>query len=76
MRAWWLCSGDNLVGGVKVCTWSVLHAIIESKGFMLFDRFKDPIRDRMLAPKRLGHRGLIKEEVISAYRISRVPEAA
>lgn len=68
--------GDNLVGGVRVCTWSVLHAIIENKGFVLFDRFSDPIRDRMLAPKRLGHRGLIKEEVISAYRISRVPEAA
>ena len=68
--------GDNLVGNVKICTWNVLHAIIEKKGFALFDRFRDPIRDRMLAPKRLGHRGLIKEEVISAYRISRVPEAA
>ena len=25
--------GDNLVGGVKVCTWGVLHAILEEKGF-------------------------------------------
>ena len=63
--------GDNLIGGTKVCTWEVLHAIIEAKGFVLFDRFRDPIRDRLLAPKRLGHRGLIKEEVVSAYRLDR-----
>ena len=63
--------GDNLVGGVKVCTWKILHNILEERGFELFDRFRDPIRDRMLAPKRLGHRGLIKEEVVSAYRFER-----
>ena len=62
--------GDNLIGGVRVCTWKVLHAIVEEKGFVLFDRFRDPIRDRLLAPRRLGHRGLIKEEVVSAYRLS------
>lgn len=61
--------GDNIVGGVKVCTWGVLHAILEEKGFRLFDRFTDPIRDRLLPPTRLGHRALIKEEVISAYRL-------
>lgn len=63
--------GDNLIGGVRICTWKVLHAIIEKKGFVLFDRFRDPIRDRLLAPRRLGHRGLIKEEVVSAYRLGR-----
>ena len=61
--------GDNLVGGVRIRTWKVLHAILEEMGFVLFDRFRDPIRDRMLAPRRLGHRGLIKEEVVSAYRL-------
>lgn len=60
--------GDNLVGGVRVCTWRVLQAILESRGYRLVDRFRDPIRNRMLAPRRLGHRGLIKEEVVSAYR--------
>lgn len=64
--------GDNLIGGTKVCTWDVLHAIVEAKGFVLFDRFRDPIRDRLLAPRRLGHRGLIKEEVVSAYRLRRI----
>ena len=59
--------GDNLIGGIRIRTWKVLHAIVEKKGFVLFDRFRDPIRDRLLAPRRLGHRGLIKEEVVSAY---------
>ncbi len=63
--------GDNLIGGVNIRTWGVLHAILEQKGFVLFDRFRDPIRDRMLAPRRLGHRGLIKEEVVSAYCLDR-----
>ena len=64
--------GDNLIGGIKIRTWEILQAIIEEKGFVLVDRFTDQIRDRLLAPKRLGHRGLIKEEVVSAYRLGRV----
>ncbi len=64
--------GDNLIGGIRLCTWKVLHAIVAAKGFVLFDRFSDPIRDRLLAPRRLGHRGLIKEEVVSAYRLGRI----
>ena len=68
--------GDNLVGGIRICTWKILHNILEERGFELFDRFRDPIRDRMLAPKRLGHRGLIKEEVVSAYRFERDGRAA
>ena len=63
--------GDNLVGGLRVCTWDLLHQILEEKGFTLFDRFRDPIRDRLLPPMRLGHRGLIKEEVVSAYRLKK-----
>ena len=62
--------GDNLVGGVRLCTWSLLDEILQEKGFTLFDRFRDPIRDRLLPPARLGHRGLIKEEVVSAYRLT------
>ena len=49
-----------LVHGLKV---------LEERGFKLFDHFRDPIGDRMLPPKRCGHKGLIKEEVISAFRL-------
>ena len=63
--------GDNLIGGVRICTWQALQAILERKGFRLVDRFSDPIRDRLLPPARLGHKGLIKEEVVSAYRLDR-----
>ncbi len=61
--------GDNLVGGVRIRTWKVLHTILEEKGFILFDRFSDRISDRLLPPVRLGHKGLIKEEIVSAYRL-------
>ncbi len=64
--------GDNLIEERGFARGEVLHAILEEKGFALFDRFKDPIRDRLLAPRRLGHRGLIKEEVISAYQFGRL----
>lgn len=59
--------GDNLVGGVRICTWKVLHTILNEKGFKLFDRFSDRISDRLLPPVRLGHKGLIKKEIVSAY---------
>lgn len=62
--------GDNLVGGLQIRTWKVLHRMLETRGFCMFDRFADQIGDRLLAPKRSGHKGLIKEEVISAYRLS------
>ncbi len=63
-----LVCGDNLVGGIRIPTWRVLQCLLEERDFCLFDRFKDPIGDRLLAPKRSGHKGLIKEEVVSAYR--------
>ena len=61
--------GDNLVGGVRICTWKILHAILEEKGFTLFDQFSDRISDRLLPPVRFGHKGLIKKEIVSAYRL-------
>ena len=61
--------GDNLIGGVRISTWDVLHTILEEKGFTLFDRFSDPISDRLLPPVRSGHKGLIKEEIVSAYHL-------
>jgi hypothetical protein len=65
-----LVCGDNLIGGVRIRTWQVLRHMLERKGFILFDMFADPIANRMLAPKRSGHKGLIKEEVVCALRKS------
>lgn len=62
--------GDNLVGGAQIQTWKVLQRMLERRGFRIFDRFVDQIGDRLLAPKRSGHKGLIKEEVVSAYRLN------
>jgi hypothetical protein len=59
--------GDNLVAGRRVPTWKLLDRVIVQSGFVLRDRFADSIGDRLLAPKRHGHKGLIKREVISAY---------
>jgi hypothetical protein len=66
-----LVCGDNLVGGFRIRTWRVLQTMLEHKGFVLFDSFSDPIQNRMLAPKRLGHKGLIKEEVVCAFRLGK-----
>lgn len=35
----------------------------------MFDMFSDRIEDRMLPPKRCGHKGLIKEEVVCAFQL-------
>jgi hypothetical protein len=59
--------GDNLIGGIRIPTWRVLERLLTQRGFILFDRFRDSIQDRLLAPKRCGHKGLIKEEVVSAF---------
>jgi len=64
-----LVCGDNLIGGVRIRTWQVLKHIIEERGFKLFDLFADRIQNRMLAPKRCGHKGLIKEEVVCAFQM-------
>ncbi len=62
--------GDNLVGGIRIVTWKSLNLMLEGLGFEVFDRFDDRIRNRALAPQRKGHKGLIKQEVISAFRLS------
>jgi hypothetical protein len=63
-----LVFGDNLVGGLRFETSCIIERIATDQGFILFDRFKDKIKSRQLAPKRNGHKGLIKEEVIMAFR--------
>jgi hypothetical protein len=70
-----LVCGDNLIGGIRVRTWQVLRHLLEQKGFTLFEMFADPIANRMLAPKRSGHKGLIKEEVVCAFRKSNARRA-
>jgi SAM-dependent methyltransferase len=60
--------GDNLVGGVRIRTWEILKTILKFRGFELYDFYKDKIENRMLPPKRSGHKGLIKEEVVCAYQ--------
>ncbi len=61
--------GDNLIGGFRIPTWRILERLLAARGFVLFDRFRDSIQDRLLAPKRCGHKGLIKQEVVSAFRL-------
>lgn len=63
-----LVCGDNLIGGMRIRTWQLLKQMLEKRGFRLFDMFSDRIGDRMLAPKRCGHKGLIKEEVVCAFQ--------
>jgi hypothetical protein len=61
--------GDNLIGGRRICTWQVLNKMLVGLGFKLFDSFGDRIRNRAVAPMRCGHKGLIKEEIVSAFRL-------
>jgi len=63
-----LVCGDNLIAGQRIRTWRILADMLVERGFKEFDSFTDQIEDRMLAPKRCGHRGLIKEEVVLAFR--------
>ncbi len=64
--------GDNLVGGFHIRTWAILNSLLMERGFKLFDQFSDTIMNRMLPPQRQGHKGLIKEEMVSAFRLRRV----
>ena len=59
--------GDNLVGGMRIQTWDILRKIIKAQGFEPYDQYRDKIENRILPPKRSGHKGLIKEEVVCAY---------
>ena len=59
--------GDNVIAGVHVKTSVLLNDIIRSAGFRKIHSFRDPIRNRSLAPRRAGHLALIKEEVVSVF---------
>ncbi|MCA9218422.1 MAG: hypothetical protein KDB27_35375 [Planctomycetales bacterium] len=64
-----LVCGDNLIGGRRIVTWQVLNRMLQNLGFMMFDTFGDRIRNRAVAPRRSGHKGMIKEEIVSAFRV-------
>lgn len=66
-----LVCGDNLIGGRRIVTWKVLNTMLEDLGFTLFDTFGDRIRNRAVAPRRSGHKGIIKQEIVSAFRSTR-----
>lgn len=68
--------GDNLICGKRIVTWRILNTMIEALGFTKFDSFEDEIRNRALAPTRSGHKGLIKQEVVSAFRLDGSREKA
>lgn len=59
--------GDNLVGGMYIRTWKALNALMGQNGFSLYDTFSDTIQNRMVPPIRQGHKGLIKQEHVSAF---------
>ncbi len=65
--------GDNRVADERIPTWQVIAAMVEDLGLALCDSFADPIKDRLLAPRRLGHRGLIKEEIVMAFKDPKAP---
>jgi hypothetical protein len=62
--------GDNLIGGYRLRTWEILNTLLAERGFVLFDLFTDSIAQRMLPPKRAGHKGIIKEEIVSAFHLN------
>ena len=62
--------GDNLVGGYRIATSNLLNTLLFHRGFVQFDQFGDNIECRSLPPQRQGHKGLIKREVVSAFRKS------
>lgn len=63
-----LVCGDNLIAGQRIPTWRILAGMLADRQFCLFDSFKDRIADRLLPPKRCGHKGLIKDEVVLAFK--------
>jgi hypothetical protein len=63
-----LVCGDNLVGGYAIPTWQLLNELMERKGFRLRETFGDVIACRNVAPQRMGHKGIIKREVVSSFK--------
>jgi hypothetical protein len=66
-----LVCGDNLLGGWRVPTWRLVNDLAIASGCVPVERFGDSIACRILPPKRKGHRGLIKREVVSVFRVER-----
>jgi hypothetical protein len=62
-----LVCGDNLVVGQRIPTWRILNVMAECSGLSLREQFGDKIECRNLPPKRNGHKGLIKQEVVSVF---------
>jgi hypothetical protein len=62
--------GDNLIDGEHIKTSEVLNQIILGFNFSKIDQFSDKIRNRMLPPKRFGHKGLIKKEIITVFQLN------
>jgi hypothetical protein len=60
--------GDNLVDGLRVPTADILNRMLMHNKFTLFDTFTDNIQSRHVPPTRLGHKGIIKQEIISAFK--------
>lgn len=63
-----LVCGDNLVAGVHIRTSRVLTHLITSRlGYVSVSATRDRIKRRYLAPRRMGHRSIIKTEIISVF---------
>jgi len=62
-----LVCGDNLVAGQRIPTWRILNSMTEQSGLTLHDQFGDKIECRLIPPQRKGHKGLIKQEVVSVF---------
>ena len=62
-----IISGDNLINNQRIPTSELLNNVFEMHGFKIKERFKDKIKNRTLPPSRLGHKGLIKNEIISVF---------
>lgn len=62
-----LVCGDNLVAGQRIPTWKILNSMTEQEGLIMWDQFGDRIECRHVPPERNGHKGLIKQEVVSVF---------
>jgi hypothetical protein len=64
-----LVCGDNLVGGLHIPTSRVLTQFLTDRlGYLKMSASRDRIRRRYVAPRRMGHRSIIKTEIISVFR--------
>ena len=57
--------GDNLICGVRLKTWKLLNTMFEESGFSIAEKYSDKIRSRSIPPNRMGHKSIIKHEVVS-----------